>query len=418
MLLLKVALDPEAACTAIRLGKGVALCTRLNFTNGPHSLLSLLRLPTGLPGDVTPESLRGAAYRALQRLAQHHRQILVICVHAEVAQRLLPYVRHATKVLRTLVVLAQHPKAAASVLSSDMLPPLLRMLGSHEGRDVVVLLRRLLRCQTGVQQLFVANGRSEELPTIPACPGREELKREWAQQLHDVSRCGCGQPGFPAVNAGRAFCTRVLCTRRGAAEKWELSCRRVDQATWNRHNPINNPINNPKWAGRARRGASDASSAKLLNAAMGGGLPGLLEIVQQGVEQGVRLVNSRPSSAGAYVGNGKVSSVFDYRCPEWGNRVFFSSGSVLKWSDGAGSCRISVDDAVTKLGAYFLPFGQTNSGLACAMVSSHPAGSHRPTNSLLSCAPCVRADREGRAAAHEGARAEGLHCRAAATALV
>ena len=41
VLLLKVVSDPKVACTAIRLGKGVALCTRLNFTNGSHSLLSL-----------------------------------------------------------------------------------------------------------------------------------------------------------------------------------------------------------------------------------------------------------------------------------------------------------------------------------------------------------------------------------------
>ena len=152
MLLLKVVSDPKVACTAIRLGKGVALCTRLNFTNGPHSLLSLLRLPTGPPGDVTPEMLRDAAHCAVQRLAQHHRQILVICVHAEVVQQLLPYVRHAAEALRTIAVLAQHPTAAASVLSSNVPRQLLRMaeLDPHVRRDVVALLRRLLRCQTGV----------------------------------------------------------------------------------------------------------------------------------------------------------------------------------------------------------------------------------------------------------------------------
>ena len=412
MLLLKVVSDPEAASTAIRLGKGAALCTRLNFINGPRSLLNLLRLPTGPPGDVTPETLRDAAHCALQRLAQHHRQVLVICAHAEVAQQLLPYVRHAPEVLRLLVVLTQHPKAAASVLSSDVLPQVLRMamLDSQVGRDAVALLRRLLPIQTAVQQLFIANERREELPTIPAGPGVKELEREWVHQLKDAPRCTCGQPGFPAGRGGVP-----LCARKFSGGGWQRCCAQKVQA----FNKFHNPANNARRAGRKGSRASDtAVSAKLLNTVMGGGLLGLLENVRQGVEQGARLVSSRPSGAGVYVGNGKVSSVFSHKDPEWCNRVFHSSGSVLRWPDAAGARgRISAGDAVTKLGAYFIPFGQTTSGLECAMVSSHPAGSHRP-NSLLSCAPCVRADREGCAAAHEGARAEELHRRAGATALV
>ena len=217
------------------------------------------------------------------------------------------------------------------------------------------------------------------------------------------------KPGFPRTRR-RSGSDLPLCVRASWGGKVQYYCTQVLQAANARTNPIHNKLRGPQSR------ASDASSAKLLNAAMGGGLPDLLESVRRGVEQGVRLVSSRPSGAGVYVGNGKVGSVLSHSHPEWANRVFLCLGSVLKWSDVPGSGRISVEDAVNTLGAYFLQFGQTTSGLACAMVSSHPAGS-RPSHQLLSCAPCVRADREGCAGAHEGARVEGLHHRAAATAL-
>ena len=138
-LLLNVASNTRLIREAIATGRGVALHHRLTDIKRPLELPRLLRLPSGLPGGVTPDSLQDAALCAVQRLARESGHFLVLCARADLAPVIAQQLRHVQQVLPTLVVLARHPEAADAVLKSGVLPQLLRV--AAEQRDALRQLR-------------------------------------------------------------------------------------------------------------------------------------------------------------------------------------------------------------------------------------------------------------------------------------
>ena len=171
---------------------------------------------------------------------------------------------------------------------AGMVVELLRM-ATHDGsvaHDVVALLHLRLCRPLGFQELYVANGRREELPALLAC--QCGLQCEWQQRLLGVQRCKCGEPVVRLMLQGPPVdLTKTLAHCALRTNRQESYCRQEQRLRNQRSNP-NHP--NRSW----RFNAGSATAAKVLSAAVCGGFPGLATSVHEGIMQGMQLLSAFP----------------------------------------------------------------------------------------------------------------------------